>query len=213
MPDFKDVHVNYAILLFTLGQFDRGWEEYEWRLYDQKLENPVYEKRFWDGCPIPNKLLWLHAEQGFGDVINFVRFAKLVRPYCGRLLVSVPSKLKRLLKRVEGPDVLLSMDDPAPAVHFHAPFMSMPTLLKCYPEKTPAEVPYIHAEPESSRNGRRGWMPSAGTHQGSACAGRGTKTFRAIAIDQFALKKFEKLFQKRGCSICQSAEGVRGATD
>ena len=89
-PDFKDAHVNYSILLLTLGQFDRGWEEYEWRLYDQKLENPVYEKRFWDGCPIPNKLLWLHAEQGFGDVINFVRFAKLVRPYCGRLLVSVP---------------------------------------------------------------------------------------------------------------------------
>ena len=90
--------MNYAILLLTLGQFDRGWEEYEWRLYDQKLENPVYEKRFWDGRPIPEKLLWLHAEQGFGDVINFVRFAKLARPYCGRLLVSVPSKLKRLLK-------------------------------------------------------------------------------------------------------------------
>ena len=207
MPDFKDAHVNYAILLLTLGQFDRGWEEYEWRLYDQKLENPVYEQRFWDGRPIPEKLLWLHAEQGFGDVINFVRFAKLVRPYCGRLLVSVPSKLKRLLKRVEGPDVLLSMDDPAPAVHFHAPFMSIPALLKCYPEKTAAEVPYIHAEPELVQKWKERLDAVCGITPRIGLCWQGNKDFPGDRDRSIPLKKFEKLFEREGVQFVSLQKG------
>jgi tetratricopeptide (TPR) repeat protein len=145
-PDFQDAHVNLAIVLLMRGNFERGWKEYEWRLHTRKKEAPLFAHHFWRGNPIPGKILWLHSEQGFGDAINFIRFAKVLRSFCAGLFVTVQPKLKRLLSRVDGPDILLSTDDPPPRFHFHAPFMSLPSLFGCGFHNTPAAVPYLQTE-------------------------------------------------------------------
>ena len=43
-PDFQDAHLNYSIVLLMLGKFERGWEEYEWRLHSRKLEDPEFQE-------------------------------------------------------------------------------------------------------------------------------------------------------------------------
>ena len=206
-PDFQDAHLNYSIVLLMLGKFERGWEEYEWRLHSRKLEDPAFKKRLWDGSPIPNRALWLHTEQGFGDAINFIRFAKVIRPYCGSLLVSVSPKLKRAFKRVAGPDVLLSTDDPPPFTPFHAPFMSIPGLFKCGLHNTPAEVPYIHAEQELIRKWKERLDAACGNRFKIGLCWQGNKDFPDDRNRSIPLKRFERFFEREDVQFVSLQKG------
>ena len=102
---------------------------------------------------------------------------------------------------MEGPDVLLSMDDPAPAVDFPSPFMSIPALLKCYPEKTAAEVPYIHAEPELVKKWKERLDAVCGNTPRIGLCWQGNKDFPGDRDRSIPLKKFEKLFKNRAFNL------------
>ena len=69
-PDEVDAHFHRALAWLTLGQFDRGWDEYEWRW--QKKPRP-YEKLApeWAGESLVGKSILVYAEQGIGDEILF----------------------------------------------------------------------------------------------------------------------------------------------
>ena len=77
-PDHADAHWNRALLHLLKGDFARGWLEYEWRW----PKFPQFKRHFrqpkWDGFDIAGKTILIHAEQGFGDTIQFARLAPLV---------------------------------------------------------------------------------------------------------------------------------------
>jgi len=148
-PDFHGAHTNEAWLRLLLGDFERGWQQYEWR--KRNPEHPLASRRFrqplWTGKEnIEGATILLYAEQGFGDAIQFVRFTPLVAARGARVVLGVHRPLKRLLQTVDGVSQVVADGEPLPAFEWHAPLMSLPLAFGIRLETIPASVPYLRAE-------------------------------------------------------------------
>lgn len=128
-PDLAEAGLLRAICLLQTGDYANGWAEYEWRWRWRgrtRRSMPVPE---WAGEPLAGRTILLHPEQGFGDAIQFVRFAPRVRAIGARVILETHPALARLFRSCAGIDQLLAGDMPSPRFDFHAPLMSMPRLL------------------------------------------------------------------------------------
>ena len=76
-PDGADAHVNLAMTHLVLGDFANGWREFEWRWRTGQLPPLEFVQPQWAGEAVNGRVLLLHAEQGFGDTIQFCRYATL----------------------------------------------------------------------------------------------------------------------------------------
>ncbi len=147
-PDFISTHIGLSCVYLRDGDFERGWAEYEWRL-KQAEHAMVFAQPQWDGSSLKNKTILLHAEQGFGDTLHFVRYTKLIKEkYNAHIYVLPQKQLVDVLKLCPYIDLVLKGGDPMPHFDVHASIMSLPHLCKTTIETIPAEVPYLYAQPE-----------------------------------------------------------------
>ncbi len=146
-PTYADGHFNKALLRLLKGDFDTGWREYEWRRWkDDNLT--LYRRDFtqplWLGqTTIEGKTIRLHAEQGFGDTIQFCRYAPLVAARGARVLLEVPVQLKDLMATLAGVAEVISTQNELPDFDLHCPLLSLPLALATRVESIPAQVPYL----------------------------------------------------------------------
>ncbi|MEO6436390.1 MAG: tetratricopeptide repeat protein [Tepidisphaeraceae bacterium] len=191
-PNHAESHGSLARLLLMRGDFKRGWAEYEWRwkCTSFPVPRPKFEQPRWNGAKAPGKTILLYSEQGFGDVIQFVRFASIVARRCASVIVQSPRETLDLIRRM--PDVTSAFGDgePMPAFDLHAGLMSLPLLLSLTPSTIPSDVPYLSPSPklvESWRERTRG--EGARLRVGLAWAGRATHKEdkrRSIRLADFA---------------------------
>jgi tetratricopeptide (TPR) repeat protein len=128
-PDLTDVHLNEAICHLLIGDFDRGWEKYEWRWQSDQAQNTKrnFAQPMWLGLDdIADKTILLHAEQGFGDTIQFCRYVRLVAEKTPNVILEVQPSLKRLLSVVTGARIVLARGEPLPHFDLHCPLLSLP---------------------------------------------------------------------------------------
>jgi tetratricopeptide (TPR) repeat protein len=95
-PAYADAHFNMSHALLLLGNFEKGWKEYQWRweTKDFLLNHKNYHQPSWDGSSLADKSLFIFAEQGIGDEIMFasclpeiIAQAKLCIIECDKRLV------------------------------------------------------------------------------------------------------------------------------
>jgi Flp pilus assembly protein TadD len=144
-PDFPEARRNRAYIWLARGDFERGWPEYEWRLRCPKFRSLPVNRPRWAGEDLQGRTILLHAEQGLGDTLQFIRFAPLVKSRNGRVVVACPEALVRLLRRSPGIDLAVDWASPHPEYDVHAPLLSLPSILKTTPANLPAEIPYLSA--------------------------------------------------------------------
>jgi tetratricopeptide (TPR) repeat protein len=141
-PDYAEAHFNRAHALLITGQFEEGWKEYEWRFavarYDRNFDAP-----FWSGEALGGRSILLHAEQGFGDTLQFLRYAPLVADRGGRVVLEVPGPLVRLAGSVEGASQVVAAGEPLPAFDCHCPLINLPGVLGTTLSTIPDAVPYL----------------------------------------------------------------------
>jgi len=142
-PEDAKIHWNYALALLLAGEWDEGWREYEWRVAAGITPPPLYKQPAWDGAPLEGRRILLWAEQGFGDTIQFLRYARVLARRGGRVVCAVPPRLLPLLEN--HPDIEAAVDrgNPPPPFDCHAPMLSLIRLCGTAPEAPPAEVPYL----------------------------------------------------------------------
>jgi Flp pilus assembly protein TadD len=145
-PDYAEAHANRALGLLLEGRWTEGWAEYEWRWQLPTAPRRAFPPPLWDGSALAGRTILLHAEQGLGDTLQFIRYAPLVQARGGTVIVLGPKPLLPLLRSCPGIDRLLAFGDPLPAFDVHAPLLSLPRLLGTTPDNVPANVPYLHAE-------------------------------------------------------------------
>src|SRR4029078_302949 len=127
-PDYADAHWNLSLLVLRFGDFEQGWVEHEWRWKIDQTQPREFSKPRWDGEALEGQTILLHAEQGFGDTIQFVRYAALVkeRNPGGGVVFECQKRLVNLLRTCRGIDRLVLEGGELPAFDVHAPLLSLP---------------------------------------------------------------------------------------
>ncbi|MBD2179888.1 tetratricopeptide repeat protein [Planktothrix sp. FACHB-1355] len=142
-PNYADAHWNRALILLRLGDYERGFIEYEWRWQRKENQPRFLPKPIWDGSNIEGKTILLQAEQGIGDLIQFIRYVPLLVKLGACIIVESHQQLVRLLRNVEGIDKVVAIGETLPEFDVYIPLLSVPRILGTTLETIPATIPYI----------------------------------------------------------------------
>ncbi|RMH74721.1 MAG: tetratricopeptide repeat protein [Cyanobacteria bacterium J007] len=143
-PRHDVAHWNRALNLLLAGDWQQGFVEYEWRWKLPGKTPRSFPQPVWDGAPLQGKTILLHAEQGLGDALQFIRYVPLVAAKGGRVVVEAHPPLIRLFQSISAIDRLVPVGDPLPEFDVYAPLMSLPRILATTLQTVPSEVPYLH---------------------------------------------------------------------
>ncbi|CAD6549959.1 tetratricopeptide repeat protein [Paraburkholderia metrosideri] len=172
-PDLASAHMNRALAWLAQRNFARGLPEYEWRL--QAMAQPVIQTLpRWHGEPIEQRTLLIHAEQGFGDTLQFVRFVPLAAQRAARVVLEVqPSLLPLLAPAAQAWRVtLIAQRAPRPAADLQCPLLSLPLALGTTFDTIPSRTPYLSVPPAYGRKWRGSLGGQAKRKIGIAWSGR-----------------------------------------
>jgi hypothetical protein len=128
----------------------------------------------WKGETDLGKTLLLHGEQGFGDTLQFCRYAAIAKTQGLRIVLEVQPPLRRLMSSLAGCDQVVARGDPLPDFDFHCPLLSLPRVLGTSDlDDIPTSVPYLQAEAkdEALWAGRIASLPDGVLRVGLAWAG------------------------------------------
>ena len=192
-PDYAEAHGNHALLTLLTGDFEHGWAEYEWRWQTKgnRFARRHESRPLWDGRALAGKTILLHAEQGLGDTIQFVRYAPLVQERGGRVVLECQPPLLPLLADCPGIDQVLAHGDPLPAFETQAPLLSLPGILGTTLDSIPARVPYLRADPERVQFWRKKLEALDGIKVGIVW--QGSSKFRGDRQRSIPLRHYEAL--------------------
>ncbi len=209
-PNFAQPHNALGLAYLLMGDYERGWPEYEWRwgirdFVEGHIETSTpwaeYEARWlsglpvpfaeprWDGSPLAGRTILLFAEQGFGDVIQFIRYAPLVKERGGTVIVHCQAELLSILASCGGIDQLLPRGTPPLPFDVHAPLPSLPGIFGTTVSTIPAKAPYLHADARLVEHWRQQLPPEPAFKVGIVWQGRPhliNAAQRSISLAEFA---------------------------
>ena len=111
-----------ALRFYLHGDYSRDWQEYEWRWGTKRFLS--LKRQFscpaWGGQSPEGSSILVHAEQGFGDTLQFVRYLPLLARRGAQVTLQVPAALKRLMASMPGVVQTLSDEEPLPEVNYHS---------------------------------------------------------------------------------------------
>lgn len=188
-PNLAEARWNKGIALLTAGDFERGWPLYEWRWRKRGASAvPAFPQPLWTGGPIRGQTILLHSEQGYGDTIQFCRFATSLARLDARVVFGVPRELIPALRGLEGVAQWVSEGDPLPPFDTHCPLLSLPAALRLTVSSVPSTPAYLRPQPERTSH----WSQILGHKKapriGIAWSGRPTHKNdrnRSIALAKF----------------------------
>ncbi len=156
VPDHADAECSLASCYLVQGDFRRGWPAYEARLRLPGLP-PTPQAPRWNGEPLAGRRLILVAEQGLGDTIHFLRFARMFKAQGAHVTLAVQPALVQLLASHPDLDgvVPLTKTMEYPPADFYVFLHSLPAVLDLDASTIPAEVPYLSADPELTEHWRQ----------------------------------------------------------
>ena len=167
-PGQADLRMSLGIAQLTAGDFDRGWKNYEarWRAASFSSPKRTFAAPRWRGEPLapgtgrPGRRLLIHAEQGFGDTLQFCRYIPLIAARGGSIVVECQPAMRRLLGGVaaryaDDRVTVIARGDALPPVDFQIPMLSLPHVLKTTLATVPAAVPYLRAAQAETRAWRQ----------------------------------------------------------
>ncbi len=162
LPDNIVAHCNEASMRLLIGDLPRGFAEYEWRWKkaDMAPAKREFPQPLWLGAKDPGaadiagKTILLHAEQGFGDAIQFCRYAPLLAARGARVILEMRPAVVSLMKSLAGPAAVIAKGDPLPEFDLHCPLLSLPLAMGTRLETIPSQVPYLSVRPDLSAEWR-----------------------------------------------------------
>jgi tetratricopeptide (TPR) repeat protein len=139
---------NLALLCLREGNYLEGWHRHEWRWEFREIHQTRrnFPKPQWRGLPLHGETILLHAEQGLGDTLQFVRYAPMVAARGGRVILEVQPRLQKLIEGMEGVKHVVTRGHALPEFAVHCPLMSLPLAFHTTLESIPATTPYLRVD-------------------------------------------------------------------
>jgi len=190
--EFPNAHTNLAMALLARGDWAEGWQEYEWRWKTerlQKFKRPFTQPQ-WRGEAASGKTLLIHAEQGYGDTLQFCRYAALATKAGLKVILEVQKPLVRLLNQSSSIEIHAFGDD-LPTFDLHCPMLSLPLAFQTTLTTIPHQPSYLKAQKEDIKTWetRLKAVPNKGLKIGLAWSGSTTTESheqRSFAPEQWA---------------------------
>ena len=151
-PDYAHAQWNLALTLLLTGQFEAGWQKFQWRRLAELDAITACQRGMpptWDGSPFRNQRLLIRTEQGLGDNLQFIRCVPHVKRLGGTITVETLPSLMELFSQIPEIDQLIESqsDSQHPCDYdLMAYIMDLPSILKPTLETLPADVPYLYAD-------------------------------------------------------------------
>jgi hypothetical protein len=213
-PDFADGHFNAALCLLLTGDFERGWKEYEWRWQTAYMETEqrAFAQPRWTGAEdISGKTIFIYAEQGFGDTLQFCRYIPQLAARAGRVVFEVQRPLLDLMSSLAGDAHIIGRGDELPQFDLHCPLLSLPLAFGTRLDNIPADIPYLAASEAQSNAWRERLGRRTGPRVGLVWAGDPRKWLpNAHRIDRQRSVTFDRLapiLQVPGCEFHSLQKG------
>jgi tetratricopeptide (TPR) repeat protein len=152
-PKFGDASFNLGLTLLTQGKYAEAWPHYESRFDPRRKKKaiaiPDLPFARWNGESLHGRSLLIWPEQGFGDFIQFARYASLLKDRgVARLTFHCDAALKPLLETVAGVDEVVTDSASISRHDFWSFPLSLPLHFATTPGTIPAKLPYLQALPE-----------------------------------------------------------------
>ncbi len=211
-PDFVEAHYNEALCRLLLGDLRRGWDEHEWRWRTKELGQGRrdFPQPLWmGGEEIAGRTILLHAEQGFGDIIQFCRYVPLVADRGARVLLEVPPALYELMGGLRGVAEVVCTGHPLPRFDLHCPLLSVPRAFGTELASIPAATPYLRASEKRTAHWRARLGPRTRPRIGIAWSGY--QAHRNDHNRSIALEAFLSIFAGLDVSLVSVQREVRDA--
>ena len=146
---------NRAIALLSMGDFARGWRDYQRRWDRPQTPHRAYAQPLWTGQSLEGRRILLYTDEGLGDRIQFIRYAGLLKSRGARVICECPMPLMDVFRTAHGVDELVQLGNALPVFDLHAPLLGLPHAFATTLENVPAPVPYLAPEPERVAQWRR----------------------------------------------------------
>ena len=126
-PDDAETHRNLSMALLCRKNFKEGWKEFEWRWRTKKFLpfRRNWSKPQWMGQKLRGKTILVHAEQGFGDSIQFSRYLPMISNKGAQVIVECPSELNGLIAQIRGVAKTIHKREMISVYDYHVPMMSL----------------------------------------------------------------------------------------
>lgn len=174
-PGHAESHWNESLCRLLLADFGEGWRKYEWRWKtEQANQARGFAQPVWLGkAPLEGKTILLHAEQGFGDTLQFCRYASKVGDLGARVILEVQPPLKALMSGLPGLAAVIARGEALPAFDVHCPLLSLPLAFNTSLDSIPAERAYLRSDPARVDRWRRRLPSAKGRRVGLVWSGSG----------------------------------------
>ena len=153
-PESAIARHNLSALLLLHGYLTpEAWGLYESRSGLLEMRTWPGAQRRWNGGEITGRTLLLHAEQGLGDTLQFVRYVPMVAARGARVVLAVQSALVRLLQGTPGADLVVAGGAGIPPFDLYCPLLSLPGVFGTTLDTIPEPLPLTAAPGPARRRG------------------------------------------------------------
>ncbi len=141
MPEYAEAHLNLGLCYLLVGDYENGWQEYEWRRKLFKTKNERLSKE-WTGQSLEGKVLLILDESSNDNLIHFVRYARELKKDNCKIILQCNDEAETLftqqswINEVVSPDVFPEHD-------YYIYIGSLMNVLKLNPNQVSQDFPYI----------------------------------------------------------------------
>ena len=211
-PNFPDALFNLSTIMLLNGEYQNGWENYEWRSRREQAAGKPHaspNSKLWNGkfYKDDTKIL-LIAEQGYGDTLQFMRYVIALKQRGIHTSLCAQPKLHSLIQASGIDESPLTPDQANQDTDNQwIPLLSLPKNLEVSPDNPIITEPYIHATDELKTKWEKilsaEKRPIIGINwQGNPLAEQSTLRGRSLPLETFAPIATHT---NARCSLCKRA--------
>ena len=155
-PIYPEAHYEFAGYKLLHGFYEEAWPYFQERIgsvaYKSKGTTQL-QAPYWEGQTSPESTIFIHRDQGYGDLFMCARYIPLVKKRVKTVKLMVPPGSRRMFRHAF-PDVEIIEDgDPVPTFDFHLHSFSLPAVFMTELDSIP-DGNVLSAEPELVENWR-----------------------------------------------------------
>ena len=205
-PDDPEASWNFGVALLHHAQWLEGWERFESRLRVENMTRREWDVPRWDGRFEPGASLLVHAEQGFGDTFQFMRFLPQIKERVREVAFVVQRPLVPLLTGLDGCDVVVGSVDEVERYDFHLPLLSTPRMLGQVFEEARDCGPYLRVAGGRDQT----WAKTIDELEGFKVGfgWRGNASYREDYLRSMSVESFAPILSVPGVSFLSLQKGA-----